>query len=181
MKTIVLKIARQAIQDAFDQKNSIEVDQLTREYPWLKEEGASFVTLTQNGKLRGCIGSLIARRPLIEDIIDNANAAAFKDPRFMKLTKKDFEETDIEVSILTPPVLVNYTDTQDLKNKITSNEDGVILSLEGYQATFLPQVWEALPDFEQFFGHLLNKAGLPLDSFKNHPIIYKYTVKKFKA
>lgn len=181
MKNIVLQIAKQAIQDSFLGQKTIEKDALIKIYPWLNEDGASFVTLTKEGNLRGCIGSLVARRPLIEDIIDNANSAAFKDPRFSKLTPVEFQEIAIEVSILTPPVLVNYTDTQDLKKKITPNVDGIILSLDGYQATFLPQVWEQLPEFELFFGHLLNKAGLPMDSFKNHPTIYKYNVKKFKA
>ena len=175
----ISKIALQSIQDEFDYKNSIDVEQLTKENPSLKEDGASFVTLTQDGKLRGCIGSLEACRPLIEDIIANAKNAAFRDPRFSKLTREELHTTDIEVSILTKPKHLEYSNVEDLKNKIKQNIDGVILKLNSNQATFLPQVWEELPEFEDFFGHLLSKAGLPMDSFKNHPEIYIYQIQKF--
>ena len=172
-------IAFQAIKDEFDYTDSIDIEQLKTEFPKLEEDGASFVTLTQKGKLRGCIGSLVARRPLIEDIIANAKNAAFRDPRFPKLSKEELSTTDIEVSILTKPELLEYSDIDDLKRKIRPNIDGVILKLDEKQATFLPQVWEELPDFESFFAHLLNKAGLSMESFKNHPQIQTYTVKKF--
>jgi AmmeMemoRadiSam system protein A len=176
----ISEIARQSIQDEFDYKNSIDIEKLLKENPLLKEDGASFVTLTQNGKLRGCIGSLEARRPLIEDIISNAKSAAFRDPRFAKLPREELHSTDVEVSVLTSPELLEYSDVEDLKNKIKPNIDGVILKLNSNQATFLPQVWEELPEFESFFGHLLSKAGLPMDSFKNHPTIYTYQVSKYK-
>jgi AmmeMemoRadiSam system protein A len=176
----ISKIARQSIQDEFDYTNSIDTEKLIKENPALVEDGASFVTLTQNGKLRGCIGSLEARRPLIEDIIANAKSAAFRDPRFSKLPREELHVTDIEVSILTKPELLEYCDIEDLKAKIRPNIDGVILKLKSNQATFLPQVWEELPEFESFFGHLLNKAGLPMDSFKNHPKIYTYRATKYK-
>ncbi len=176
----LLNIAKVSIQDEFNYTNTIDFDKFTKDYPLLKNDGASFVTLTQNGKLRGCIGSLQANRPLIEDIISNAKNAAFRDPRFSKLTRDELDITDIEVSVLTQPKLLEYKDTQDLKNKIKPNVDGVILQLNSNQATFLPQVWEELPEFESFFGHLLNKAGLPMDSFKNHPTIYTYQVSKYK-
>jgi AmmeMemoRadiSam system protein A len=175
----ISKLAHQAIQDEFDYKDSIDTQKLIEENPTLKENGASFVTLTQNGKLRGCIGSLKAQRPLIEDIISNAKNAAFRDPRFAKLTREEFGYTDVEVSVLTKPKLLEYSDIQDLKNKIRPNIDGVILKLNSNQATFLPQVWEELPEFESFFGHLLQKAGLPMDSFKNHPQIFIYQVQKY--
>jgi len=179
ISSIILKLAQQSIQDEFDYKQSIDTKQILKENPWLQKNGASFVTLTQEGKLRGCIGSLEAKRPLIEDIISNAKNAAFRDPRFPKLTREEFLTTDIEVSVLTPPTLLEYSDIEDLKSKINPNIDGVILKLHSYQATFLPQVWEELPEFESFFGHLLHKAGLPMDSFKNHPTIYIYQVNKF--
>jgi AmmeMemoRadiSam system protein A len=176
----ISEVARQSIQDEFDYKNSIDIEKLTKENPSLAKDGASFVTLTQNGKLRGCIGSLEAKRPLIEDIIANAKSAAFRDPRFSKLPQKELHVTDIEVSVLTAPKLLEYADIEDLKNKIKPNIDGVILKLNSKQATFLPQVWEELPEFESFFGHLLSKAGLSMDSFKNYPTIYVYQVKKYK-
>lgn len=173
-------IARQSIQDEFDYTNSINISQLIDENLILKEDGASFITLTQDGKLRGCIGSLEAKRPLIEDIIANAKSAAFRDPRFEKLTREELNVTDIEVSVLTKPEFLEYENIEDLKNKIRPNIDGVILKLNSNQATFLPQVWEELPEFESFFGHLLSKAGLPMDSFKNHPTIHIYQAKKHK-
>ncbi len=173
-------IAKQSIQDEFDYKNSIDIEKITQKNPKLKEDGASFVTLTKNGKLRGCIGSLTACQPLIEDIIYNAKNAAFRDPRFSKLTREELHVTDVEVSILTKPKLLKYNDMEDLKNKIRPNIDGVILELNSKQATFLPQVWEELPEFENFFGHLLSKARLPMDSFKNFPTIHIYQVIKYK-
>ncbi len=180
MKNIVLDIPKKAISDSLYYENTLDAKKLTEENEWLKKDGASFVTLTHNGKLRGCIGSLIARRPLIEDIIENANNAAFRDPRFPKLTREEFNKTDIEVSILSEPELIEYINIEDLKRKITPHVHGVILTLKSNQATFLPQVWEELPEFETFFGHLLNKAGLAIDSFKEHPQIYTYQVDKFK-
>jgi len=88
--------------------------------------------------------------------------------------------TKIEVSILTPSKEISYTNVSDLKSKIKPNIDGIILELDGQKATFLPQVWEELPEFEEFFGHLLSKAGLAMDSFKYNPKIYKYGVQKYK-
>ena len=178
-QSLIFNLAKQSIQDEFDYTNNIDINKLTKENPFLKEDGASFVTLTQNGKLRGCIGSLIATRPLVEDIISNAKNAAFRDPRFAKLTREEIQFTDIEVSVLTKPELLEYSDIEDLKTKVKPNIDGVILKLNEYQATFLPQVWEELPLFENFFGHLLQKAGLPIDSFKKHPLIYIYQVTKY--
>jgi AmmeMemoRadiSam system protein A len=177
--SLIFNIAKQAIQDEFDYTDTIDIKKLTKENLFLKEDGAAFVTLTQNDKLRGCIGSLIANRPLIEDIISNAKNAAFRDPRFAKLTREEFAKTDIEVSVLTKPKLLEYDNIEDLKNKIRPNIDGVILKLNSNQATFLPQVWEELPSFESFFGHLLQKAGLPMDSFKSHPQIFIYQVQKY--
>lgn len=172
-------IAKQSIQDEFDYKDTIDIEKITKEEPWLKQNGASFVTLKLNKTLRGCIGTLQAGRPLIEDIIANAKNAAFKDPRFSKLTRDEFKKIDIEVSILSKPQLISYKDVNDLKIQIRPNIDGVILKLDSHQATFLPQVWEELPEFESFFGHLLHKANLPQDSFKNYPHIYTYQANKY--
>ncbi len=175
---IVLDIARDAIEKEFT-NDEIDIGKYTKDNPWLKKDGASFVTLTLKEKLRGCIGSLLARRPLVEDIIENAKNAAFRDPRFPKLTKEEFDKIAIEVSILSEPKELFYSDVKELKRKIKPFEDGVILSLGDKQATFLPQVWEELAEFETFFGHLLHKAGLPMDSFKYHPKIFTYKVEKF--
>ncbi len=176
----ISEIAKHSIQDEFNYTNSIDIKSLTEKNDLLKEDGASFVTLTQNGQLRGCIGSLRACRPLIEDIIANAKSAAFRDPRFPKLTREELHVIDVEVSVLTKPELLEYSDVEDLKIKIRPNIDGVILKLNSNQATFLPQVWKDLPEFENFFGHLFRKAGLPMDSFKNKPQISTYQVLTYK-
>lgn len=174
-----LKIAREAIATGFN-GSVIDKDTYLRQYPTLGIEKATFVTLTLHGQLRGCIGSLIAHRPLIDDLISNAQSAAFHDPRFAPLTSVEFVKTDIEVSILSEPLLVNYTNTEDLKSKIRIDVDGVILRDGNYQATFLPQVWEELNDFESFFAHLGMKAGLGSDPLSYHPQIYTYQVEKIK-
>lgn len=180
MKIPFVDIATNAIKEHFDSNSSLNVKALYEAFPKLKEPGASFVTLTYNGDLRGCIGSLKAYRPLLEDLVKNAKAAAFSDPRFYPLSLEEFAKTFIEVSLLSPPKLLNYTDTTDLKNKIIPFEDGVVLESGFNKATFLPQVWEQLPSFESFFSHLCRKAGLDENCLENHPDIYIYKVEKFE-
>jgi len=173
-KKILLKIARASILEEFEGKKLINRDELIREYPFLAEERATFVTLKIDGNLRGCIGSILPRMPLIDDVIYNAKQAAFADPRFPPLTPQEYEKIHIEVSILTIPKKLEYEDEMDLKRKIVPKRDGVILALADKQATFLPSVWEELPNFDMFFGHLCMKAGMSGDCLKYHPIIYTY-------
>lgn len=177
MKTILLSIARDAIKSRFKPLD-IDKEALLHAYPELEKRGACFVTLRQEDRLRGCIGSLVAHRSLLEDIIANARSAAFKDPRFAPLQEDELEKTKIELSLLSPPQLLEYRDTQDLKEKIRSGSDGVVLKAEEHQATFLPQVWEELKEFELFFSHLCQKAGLKADCLEAHPEIYTYQVEK---
>ncbi len=177
---LLLKIARQAIASAFGLAPDVEKEELVARYPELAKEQATFVTLTIGGQLRGCIGSIIPHRRLIDDLVANARAAAFDDPRFPRLTPEEFEKVDIEVSLLTVPRELPYEDIEDLRKKIRPGVDGVILHLDGRQATFLPQVWEELNDFDLFFAHLCLKAGLPQDCLAYHPTIYTYQVEKFK-
>lgn len=146
---IYLKIARDSIRSYFD-GSIIGKETLLQQYPQMRVNKATFVTLTLHGHLRGCIGSLIAHRPLIDDLVSNAQSAAFRDPRFLPLTLAEFNEITIEVSLLSEPKLVSYHDKMDLKSLIHRNVDGVILQLGNHQATFLPQVWEDLNDFESF-------------------------------
>jgi uncharacterized protein len=178
MKEILLSLARAAIKSSF--LNEKVDTSFAKAYPELQEQGACFVTLTQDGQLRGCIGSIIAHRPLYEDIIHNARSAAFKDPRFIPLGEDDLDKTVIEVSVLTAPQYLEYEDSTDLKKKIKVGIDGVILKQENYQATFLPQVWEELSEFELFFSHLCQKAGLGSGCLDLHPDIYTYQVEKVK-
>ncbi|MDD5717993.1 MAG: AmmeMemoRadiSam system protein A [Sulfuricurvum sp.] len=172
-------IARGAIKAHFMGKR-VDSSDLVSEYPTLNQPGATFVTLTKNGQLRGCIGSLVAHRPLIDDLISNAGSAAFRDPRFPPLSENEMESIRVEVSILTEPHKVEYTDPSALAQMIRPGIDGVILRLGNAQATFLPQVWDELREFDTFFAHLGMKAGIGSDPLSHHPEIYLYQVKKYK-
>ncbi|WP_373073080.1 AmmeMemoRadiSam system protein A [Sulfurimonas sp.] len=173
---ILLKIAKTAILSRFDDSFVIDKDLLLKEYPFLNKDGASFVTLNYNGALRGCIGSIIAHRTLLDDIISNANSAAFSDPRFSPLKTDELDKLNLEVSVLTKPELLNYKDYNDLKDKINAGTDGLILKYGSYQGTFLPQVWEQLPDKERFLEHLSYKAGTNPSIYEHNPDIYVYQV-----
>ncbi len=141
----------------------------------------NFVTITIEGNLRGCIGHIIPRLPLIEGIRENAVNAAFRDPRFPPLTKDEFDRIEIEISILTPPKELPYTDAEDLLRKLRPGIDGLIIKKGVYEATFLPQVWEQLPRKEHFLSHLCLKAGLPDDSWKTEKLqVSTYQVQAFE-
>jgi len=146
---------------------------------WLDAPGAAFVTLTQAGQLRGCIGSLVAHRALRDDVASNARAAAFDDPRFMPLQADELARTRIEVSVLSAPVPMPFTSRQDALAQLRPGVDGVILSAGRRRATFLPQVWDELPDQEDFIQHLFRKAGLPANYWGDDVAISRYTVTAF--
>ena len=147
--------------------------------PWLLQPGASFVTLTKNGELRGCIGSLSATRPIGEDVASNARAAAFQDPRFPKLKREEWPQCRIEVSLLSAPKPILFADEADLLSQISASEDGLILEAEGKRATYLPQVWEVLSDKRQFLEELKKKAGLPTETRLARCKVWRYRVRKF--
>ncbi|MDR2379200.1 MAG: AmmeMemoRadiSam system protein A [Bifidobacteriaceae bacterium] len=142
--------------------------------------GAAFVTLTQGGDLRGCIGSLEAHRPLGLDVQSNAIDAAFGDPRFPPLAARELERTAIEVSVLSPPVPLEFADRDDLARRLRPGVDGLILQAAGRRGTFLPQVWEQLPTPELFLSHLVRKAGLPSRYWSDEVRIWRYTVTAFE-
>jgi len=173
---ILLKLARMAILEEFEGKKLIDKNEWIQKYPFLQENRACFVTLKmkENNALRGCIGSILPHRSLIDDVIANAKAAAFEDPRFEPLRVEEFELIKLEISLLTIPEKLEYEDKEDLMQKIRPGVDGVILQLANRQATFLPSVWKELPVFELFFAHLCLKAGLPGDCLMYHPVIYTY-------
>ena len=148
--------------------------------PWLGERGASFVTLRIDGELRGCIGSLTAYRPLGEDVRGNALSAAFDDPRFPPLTRAEFDSVAVEVSVLSAPEPMPFRSRQEALAMLRPGVDGVVLSVRGRRATFLPQVWEELPDREQFIRHLMRKAGLPADFWDDTVRIQRYTVQAYE-
>lgn len=175
---ILIEIAKTVILDSLSNTNKFNREFYLKSYPQLMEKRASFVTLNKNNKLRGCIGSLIPHQPLIDDIIHNAKAAAFQDPRFKAVNKDEFNEVELEISLLTYPKKLEYTDENDLKNKIKTGIDGVILKHSIYRATFLPQVWEDLPTFELFFKYLCEKSGMTSQCLDSHPDIEIYQVEK---
>jgi AmmeMemoRadiSam system protein A len=181
MSSPLLSLAQSTIDEALGIATMPSLSGLLDTHPSLKIKGATFVTLTQSGALRGCIGTLEAYRPLYEDIISNARAAAFEYPRFTPLTKEEWANTTLELSLLTPPKPVAYDDIAALKAAITPFKDGVILQHGSRKATFLPQVWEQLPSFEEFFRHLCQKAGLGPECLARHPSILTYQVEKITA
>ena len=139
-----------------------------------------FVTLTERDKLRGCIGTILPVSPLVEAVAANARAAAFEDPRFEPVDETEFAELRIEVSLLSVPEQLNFTGRPALESKLAASHPGVILQLGMRQATFLPQVWEELPDASEFLEALCHKAGLSAASLRRPELaIFTYTVEAF--
>jgi AmmeMemoRadiSam system protein A len=176
---ILLDTARQAIQNHLEGKQSpaIELEGLSRE---LKKDGACFITLTIDGVLRGCVGSIEATQPLIKDVRDRAIGAAFQDPRFPALNLDEYPNLKIEVSRLTSPEKLDYSTPEDLVTKLRPGIDGVILHHQFRRATFLPQVWDQLPEPEQFLERLCQKMGLDGLAWKKHHLeVEIYQAEKF--
>ena len=171
----LLSIARNAIAKRFGLAVQA-VDPL----PELAEPAATFVTLTQDGQLRGCIGSLEAHRPLASDVAENAVAAAFRDSRFAPLSPAEFARTRVEVSLLTPPEPFTVTSEADALARLRPGIDGLVISYGRRRATFLPQVWESLPEPRQFLAQLKLKAGLPADFWHEQLALARYGVQKWK-
>lgn len=140
----------------------------------------TFVTLTMEGQLRGCIGSLEPDEVIREGVRANALNAAFHDPRFPPVTSRELDKIDIEISILTRPRVLVYTDGKDLAAKLRCGIDGVIIRKGAARATFLPQVWDQLPQPEDFLGHLCRKAGLAGDAWQTDDLeVMTYQVQYF--
>ena len=142
--------------------------------------GATFVTLTRNGQLRGCIGSLQAQRVLDADVRANAQAAAFQDPRFPSLSREELDTTQVEVSLLSAPQAMSFSDEADALRQLRPQVDGVIFECGQHRSTFLPQVWEQLPEPVQFIGQLKLKAGLPANFWSPEVRLQRYEVQKWK-
>ena len=182
----LLQIARASISAALgaDPAPGPQARAPAAEESWLRESRASFVTLIQGGELRGCVGTLEAQRPLAADVAENARAAAFQDTRFKPLMLEEFARTDIEVSLLSAPKRLRFEDHADLIARLRPGVDGVILEQgdekSGKHATFLPQVWEGLPDPEQFIAHLKQKAGIPQNASTQSCRVRRYTVLKWR-
>ena len=172
---VLLAQARKAIADALGLPAPAAPD-----HPQLAERGATFVTLTLDGELRGCIGSLNAHRPLGQDVRDNAVSAALRDPRFPPLTAAEFASVQVEVSLLTEPDFIEFRDEADALAQLVPGRDGVIFFNGCQKATFLPQVWEQLPDRRSFMAALKQKARLPADFWGPNVMLARYQVRKWK-
>ncbi|MDZ7749115.1 MAG: AmmeMemoRadiSam system protein A [Halofilum sp. (in: g-proteobacteria)] len=143
--------------------------------PALRETRAAFVTLLDaDGGLRGCIGSIEAQRPLAEDVSANAFAAAFRDPRFAPLTPVERPGLACRLSVLTPPEPLAFADERDLLARLEPGVDGVLIEAGEHRGTFLPAVWEQIPDAVTFWQTLKRKAGLAPDAFPADLVVYRY-------
>lgn len=144
----------------------------------LRAPGAVFVTLEMGGRLRGCIGSFEANRPLVEDVAHNAYSAAFMDYRFPPVSEQELRDLDVHLSLLTPLAPLPVVSREDLLEKLRPGVDGLLLEDPPHRSTFLPQVWEALPDPEDFLAELLQKAGLPRDHWSDTLQFSRYRVEE---
>ena len=170
---VLTAIARASIADALGCASAPAPDAA-----WLHESGACFVTLTQAGELRGCIGTIDPHRPLGEDVRANARAAALRDPRFAPLTAQELDQTRIEVSVLTPREELAFTSQADALRQLRPGTDGIVLEFGAHRGTFLPQVWDQLPTPDQFMAALLRKAGLPQGFWAPGVRLFRYQFRK---
>lgn len=184
-KTLLL-LARNAIGEQLGEAPLPEAESAA-----LSQPGACFITLTKGGKLRGCIGSLEPWRPLREDVRANAFASAFRDPRFPPLTRDEFAHIRVEVSLLTQPQPMSFAGEEDVLVQLRPGIDGVVFEITSsgdpakapigrHRSTFLPQVWEELPDPRQFLAQLKIKAGLPSNFWSAEVRLSRYQVQKWK-
>lgn len=176
---ILLQIARASI------ANALQIDyrankNISEDAPWLQEKGACFITLTQQQQLRGCIGTLEAHRSLLEDVKANARAAAFKDTRFSPLTADEFADTQLEISLLSSMEKIDFSSEAEALAQLQPGIDGLVFEYSYHRSTFLPQVWQQLPDRNDFMAHLKQKAGLSADFWSDEVKLSRYSVSKWK-
>jgi len=171
---LLISIARAAISSQFGLHIAVRDDAA-----FLQQPGATFVTLKQHGKLRGCIGSLTINRNLIDDVRENARAAGFQDPRFPPLCLEELGSIRIEVCVLSPPQSMTFSDEADALSQLRPGVDGVVLEFGNHRGTFLPQVWENLPEPRRFLGELKRKAGLAPDFWNDRLHLSRYRVAKW--
>ncbi len=177
-KELLLQLARESIIHGLIVERPLDIE--TANYPsHLQNELACFVTLNREGSLRGCIGHLEASQPLVKDVVENAFSAAFHDPRFPSLTEPEMVGLEIHISILSKSTPVEYASERDLISQLRPGVDGLILKHGIHQGTFLPSVWDSLPDPASFLNHLKRKAGLATDFWSNDILIMRYTAEAF--
>ncbi len=172
---VLLPLARTAIAAEFGASAATREDE-----PWLRQQGACFITLTHNDKLRGCIGTLRAHRALADDVKANAVAAAFRDPRFAPLAAEELSAIALEISVLSVLQPMSFSDEPDALRQLRANVDGVVFEYGHHSSTFLPQVWEDFKEPTEFLAHLKYKAGLPPDFWDKDVKLSRYTVFKWR-
>jgi len=178
-KKTILRLAREAMEFGVKGRQLPPLD-LQSLSPALRDQGASFVTLTVNGDLRGCIGALEAYQALAEDVREHAVAAALNDPRFPPVQEGELSRIRIEVSRLTAPHPLEYAASEDLLRKLRPHIDGVILKEGHRRATFLPQVWEKIPNPAEFLDNLCYKMGVQTNSWRTGTLqVLIYQVEEF--
>ena len=177
---LIKNLVKSAIQSKLNNTKLISKYECVKYYPEFVLAKATFITLKKYGKLRGCIGSLVAHREFYNDLVINAQKAAFHDPRFKPLSVDELEETSIEISILSEAILQKYTSVENLKLNVKVGVDGIILKYKDKQATFLPQVWDDISKFEDFFTQLSHKGGFDISCLNDGALVYKYQVEKIK-
>ena len=172
--TVLLAIARESLAAALSLGR-----EASRDEPWLREPGATFVTLRRLGDLRGCVGSIRPYRPLLDDVRSNARAAAFSDTRFPPVRRDEYPELSVEVSLLSPCEPCELGSQEQTLARLRPGVDGIVFEFQGRRSTFLPQVWEQLPDPWDFLAHLKRKAGLSSDFWHPDVRLWRYTVMKW--
>ncbi|HEY0634999.1 MAG TPA: AmmeMemoRadiSam system protein A [Gammaproteobacteria bacterium] len=177
-RALLLDLAESSIRHGITHRRPLPVELAS--YPEvLRQPGACFVTLKSHGALRGCIGTLEARHPLVEDVAGNAWAAAFSDPRFPPLTSCELHGLELHISVLTTPQPMCFNSESDLLAQLKPGVDGLIIEDEGCRGTFLPSVWESLPRPADFLCHLKMKAGLPSDHWTKTLQVSCYQTESF--
>lgn len=172
---VLLPLARAAIATELGLSPAASDDE-----PWLKREGACFITLMKEGKLRGCIGTLRPHRALAVDVKDNAVGAAFRDPRFSPLTAAEFAAVLVEISVLSALEPMSFSGEPDALSQLRAGVDGLVFQYGHHTSTFLPQVWENFREPSEFLAHLKYKAGLPPDFWDSEVKLSRYTVFKWR-
>jgi len=179
-REILLRIACQSIRSGLQTRQPATVS-VDGNPDSLTARRASFVTLHAEEKLRGCIGSLEPRTSLAEDVSFNAYAAAFRDIRFQPLQADELDTLSLEISVLSRPEMLDFDSESSLLGIVRPGIDGLILQEHDFRSTFLPSVWESLPDPARFLGHLKLKAGLATDYWSESIRVWRYTTESFGA
>jgi len=178
-RTFLLKLARAAIQEHFSSGRT-PVPEESAVAPALRVAAGCFVTLTRDGKLRGCIGNISPREPLFQVVMKNACGAAFRDTRFAPVGLAELAALAIEISVLSGTERLSFDSPEELLQRLRPGVDGVVLKMEGRTATFLPQVWEKYPDAVRFLDALAHKAMLPAAAWRDPGmVVLTYQVESF--